>query len=295
MDEYAKASLEDGRSLDDDDHEFQDWVKSNRPEFGPLDRRKVERSLIEESATTRAKSEMQGKIDVITRKQKELELRPQVDRQVVDFTDKIIGMIDNDAIKSMRNDGLEAASSKYPLETAAYTESINQAAALAKDYLGFANNVSEYDQNNSNHAWLLDFINRNGEWFEQNGGDSRVRDGKTFVNRGRYAELARSGQAEKNWTFDNTDILDLIAANAVQSASGQIERTTKIAEQYGFVRSAQENSATGKKVGATLEQDVQPMTPPKSTPSVSPGSADTEPHDTQRPLGQDVLETLGMS
>lgn len=296
LDEYVQSGLNDdsGRAFDEHDSEFQDWMTRNRPEFTEGDRQKAVRSMIEESATKKARAEMEGQYADLERRQKVLETKPKIEETINAFRGNVYKLSGNEAIKVMNEKGYEEAVKKYPLEARIYNDSVTHASSLANEYLGFANGISSYDESNEDHVWLLNFINRNGEWFEDGGGKARTRDGKQFVSRAKYADLANNGQANDYWTFSHDDILDLLAANAVHHADASIKNALETAKAYGFEMPDHAVSAEEPKPEAQ-EEDIQPVNPPKSSPSPSPGTADREEVVDKNHPGIDVASVLGMS
>ena len=298
LEAYATTAIGDDpdRSFGEDDDQYQDWVSRNRPKFSENDRERAERTLIENRAYERAKTEVSSQYTELERRQKALEMKPQIDSRIESFGKSILSSSEVDAAKAIIKSGFDGAAEEFPLESSVYKDTINQAKNLAGEYLGFVHGLKEFDYNNSQHKWLLEFINHNGEWFEKNGGQSRTKDGKSFVSRARYSELHAAGKANDHWTFDHEDILDLLGANALHEANHHIESTNDTAKKYGFVRPAQGNSASRENQEAHMtdqHEDIQPMSPTISNPSVGPGNADSDTSSSVR-MGNDVLQTLGM-
>ena len=294
LEEYATTAIGDDpdRSFGEDDDQYQDWVSRNRPSFSENDRERAERTLIENRAYERAKNEVSSQYTELERRQKALEMKPQIDSKIESFGKSILSASEVDAAKAIIKSGFDGAAEEFPLESSVYRDTITQAKTLAGEYLGFVHGLKEFDYNNSQHKWLLEFINHNGEWFEKNGGQSRTKDGKSFVSRARYSELHAAGKANDHWTFDHDDILDLLGANALHEANHSIDSTNDTAKKYGFVRSAQGNSASGGNQ-EDQHEDIQPMNPTISNPSVGPGNADSDTSSSVR-MGNDVLQALGM-
>ena len=285
------------RSFDEDDMDYQDWVSRNRPRFTDKDRAKAEQLRTENRAYERARQEVTAEVSKLEKRQKALELKPKIDDQIDKFGKSILQNGDSDAVKAIAKKGFDATADSPPLESAVFKDTVERAKGLAGEYLGFANGLSEFDYNNPTHKWLLEFINHNGEWFEANGGEARNKSGKSFVNRAKYAELHAAGKSGSYWTFDHDDILHLLSANALHEANHQIKTTLDAAEKYGFVKqqrsvSAEEAKATSGQV--SHEEDLQPIHPPKATPSVGPGNADPHTSAENRSMGADVLQALGM-
>ena len=297
--EFAKNALEEEpeREFDEHDDEYNDWVQRNRPKFSDKDRKRVERVLVENRAYERAKEEVSSKYTELERRQKALELKPQIESRIASFEASILESSQHEAAKSIAKSGYESAKEEFPLESSVYSDTISNAKGLASEYLGFVHGLKEFDYNDPKHKWLLEFINHNGEWFEKNGGTARTRSGKSFVNRAKYAELHAAGKANSHWTWDHDDILDLLGANALHEADHHIKSTMDTAQKYGFVRPERNNSAEGEKTQASYEQqpeDIQPVNPPKATPSVGPGNADPDTSIAPEQIGGSLLSTLGM-
>jgi len=299
LEEYAKESMEEdpSRSFDDDDMEYQDWVQRNRPKFSDRDRKRVERVLIENNAYERAKEEVTNQYSELEKRQKALEVKPKVDSQIKSFEDSILKASSSDAAKSIIKSGYESTSDSYPLETAVLEDTVTRAKLLANEYLGFVHGLKEFDYNDPNHKWLLEFINNNGEWFEKNGGDAKDKGGKSFVSRARYAELHAAGKASTHWTFDHDDILNLLSTNALHEADFKIKSTLETAEKYGFTRVDTSNSASEPNQQEQVQEeepDIQPVYPPRASPSIGPGTADSGTSAQGQQMGTDVLSALGM-
>ncbi len=280
------------RTFGEDDEDYQSLLKT-KPRFDALDYKKIQRGMIEENVTEKVRKESEGKLAEVERKQKEIELKPAIDSVVSEFTTGLTSLLDDKADWRKTIKERPDAAAEFKMEESIREAKTAEAADLAREYTRFANQLSPFDASNPKHKWLLDFINRNGEYHAAHGGDARVRDGKTFVPRLKWAELARTNpEALKNhWTFSHRDVLTILALNTQADIERAIETERNRLKELGFERKPKAPSAQPPK------PDPQPLNPPKAKPTPAKGAAEApkpKVGQTQADTGIDVIATLGL-
>lgn len=251
--------------------EFKQFVANNQPKFS--NRRALEVSRIKDQAVDEAaqklRKETDDKLAEIRRKTYELETRPKVEKAVKEFEEALtsgqyavpegVSDIGNEVAKRIKEVGYDKALKEYPVEAPL----IKQSMAAAQEYLNIMNGLATVDFNNPTHSWLADFVEQQGNFFAQNAKPAqKVVDGRTFLPRAQFSELARTNpkEATRHWTFTDAQILEMIAVNGLVAAHSEVQRL----EQAGFKRE--------RKSAKPENQLPTPAPQPTPQPSLPTGS-----------------------
>lgn len=242
LDNYAAKAQEDpDRTLDSNDEEFMEFIQNNKPELSLSESKKLERMMWKEEAVNEARKAQEEHQRNLERKLHNLEARPRVENSLKEFESNLPNMIPDELGDSIREHGFDKAESENPYEISIIKDKLSSASNLAKEYLNISNGITDYDSNNSNHQWLLGFINNQAQYFKKNGGDELVRQdsvGNTaqFVTPTEYANLSNQGNTTGKWTFTPDDVLKMLGANAVKEAQDTIKSEEQRLTKMGFVR-----------------------------------------------------------
>jgi hypothetical protein len=299
LDNYAAKAQEDpDRTLDSNDEEFMDFIQNNKPELSLSESKKLERMMWKEEAVNEARKANEEDKRSLERKLHNLEARPRVENSLKEFESNLPNMIPDELGDSIREHGFDKAESENPYEISIIKEKLSSASGLAKEYLSISNGITDYDSNNSNHEWLLGFINNQAQYFQKNGGNELVRQdsvGNTaqFVTPTEYANLSKQGNTTGKWTFTPDDVLKMLGANAVKEAQDTIKSEEQRLTKMGFVRQKKTVAAEPKKK-EKQSPETKPITPPKSKSSAGPGATNNAAIEDPVAVGADILDILKM-
>lgn len=293
----AEATKDEGRTFDDQDQEFQRFLKSNKPALDPVERRKLDRQKLKEEAVAEFRSTHEAEVSENKRRLAAMEARPVLEQHLNEFEAGITTILEegegeaSEIVKSAKANGWQKTVEENPLFAPVIQQAKEQALTLAAEYLQIRNGTKAYDPKNKAHSFLADFIKGYGDHIAS--GPNRVRDGKTFLPMHDYNALAASDPeaAKKHWTIGDRSILEAIARNTKANVVSHIEAENKRLEKSGFVRQkkappAEAHGANGNGLPKTEKKisDASPATSPRVTSSPSPGLANS-----RAPLGRNAL------
>lgn len=312
------------RTFDENDDEFKDYVKENIPNFSMAERRSLERKMIAEEAREQAKKDLQVEQEEIKRKQRVLEVRPEIERGISQFSDAVNTVmaqplaegatsVIQPIIERAKEVGWKKALDEDPIHAPIVKNVQDAAVRRASEYLALVEQVKDFrpyaqelplDHPKNDHVWLLNFIRRQGEWLDKNGGDMRVRveeDGtqKTFVPMHVYGELTHKNpeEARNHWTFTPHDVLDMLAHNARVEAETMVKKDIERMEAAGYqrVKKEEKKSEVPKQETTTKKPAAEPKESgsPKATSSVAPGAGTPPPSNNQGAFSKEELKALG--
>lgn len=293
--EKLKAENPD-RTFDQDDADFQKFLRT-KPHLTPLDSKKVQRAIVEESVTTKLKAEQDTKNAEIERRQKAIELKPEIDDIEKQVRTGIAQAIEGDVGELIRKEGFEKAKELFPLDATIIEQTVNQAANLSREYTALAGGIKSFDATNPDHQWVLKFINEQGQIFSQKGGAARVdAKGRQFLSRADFSAATRNDPQvnDKYWTFSHRSIIEMIGINAKQQAEDRIKKTIEDAKRLGFERPTRKVSTDPKKPEKAEKPEPEPITPPKAGLKPSKGPATTKAKEANTGDSINIVEALGL-
>jgi hypothetical protein len=245
-----------------DESDVSTFAKENRPKWNPTERRRVERDMIAEQAVAKAREEFQPEVNRAQRKIREMELKPVEEKLAKLFEDTlskpmklgetVIEPVDTEVIRKLETEGYEAAEKAYPTEAPVIAESRKATAAWVR----IANGVEDFKPNDSTHAWLAMFLAQQGQAYQRMPKEIQIRDGRQFLPVHEFSAALQQdpmGARARYWTFNDEDVVDLIAGHA--------QRT--IQQQNDQLRAAGWERAPKKVSGTTV---TTPPAPVKETP-----------------------------
>jgi len=267
LDKYAQDSDED-RTFDEDDREFIEFINKNKPKVA--NQKRIEREMIADLAAQQVATEKESEIRDLKEKMRILETKPTVERKFSKFTKDLqeSGEVEDEFAQSI------------------YSQQLNQAENMGKEYLDLYYGMKTWDGNDPSQKWIVDFVTHQSNVFHNKGGKYLSRDGKTFLT---PADYATRGNPNTNWTFGPDDVLQMFNNYFTNTAKKQVETEYSRLEKMGFTKGKAKNSAKKGKA----KEEVTPITAPKAKTAKSPGAA--ESGDTEEvSFGEDLVKTLGM-
>ena len=162
------------------------------------------------------------------------------------------------------------------------SEMVSEFYALAGGLKKFNNDANT--EEGAMHKAIIEWIENECSEFAAKGGQYRIRDGKTFLDRTRYHSLP-AAQRAKFWTFSNDELVMIAQGTMKRSLQVQLAEHREHLKKMGFVQQARAAS-------------VPPAeTAPKPTPaqvrsSQAPGAAPAAPANEQG--SGSILGVLGI-
>lgn len=260
LDEFAAQNPD----LTEDDERLKSFIEKHRPEYTDADRRQIDRALLKEEVLNEARKETEGKLANAEREIRDLKVLPQITQELETFEVALTNALpENLRAKAMEKE-LEELDDEFPLEAPLARNVYDNTLVAANEFLELARGVKQYRPGeNETHEWLLRFINSQGDYFKQKGGEAIVRDGKRFVPRAEYTGDPAT------WTFSDKEVLDMLAANAEINLKNliEIEKTKhqKIASRF--------NTNTNQLNPVTPAE--QPTPSPRAPSRPAPGIGET--------------------
>lgn len=298
------------RTFDDLDEEWMKFRKQNAPPITQIERKKLERAQIEDNAVQRAREEQAAELASLRRQQRALELRPQLEKEVVEHATQIEKNLADDEIAKdilarVKEVGWEKTLQEDQIFAPMVKQAQEQSAQLATEFRMIMAGIKDPDGANPMHKWLWEFMQMN---YRQIAADEklRVRDGRTFLPRSEYFAVAAKDPAvdQKHFTISESEFLFLLANNTQNNIKRSIADRNNALKASGFERKPRATApppAATPPAGITKTETQKPATPPpaeahvspRATVSASPGAAQTGAT-SEISEGTRVLQTLGV-
>lgn len=279
-------------SIENNADEIEAYVSSNKPTLDPLDERRMERSLIREQAVSQIRSESDAKFRQLENKTRAIEERPKIQSESGQFRDSVLDAEGSEALSMIKEGKTKEALEQFPMEASVANEVTERVSKIYEDYMYYDRGLSSFEERRDSMEFLDKFLAEQGQFFAQNGGEGRVREGKQFLTVAEFNQRMHQdaqGTQARHWTFDSIDVRELLAASARQQIKTSISQMEDQISKYGFVRKPADSAPQRKN-----EPEVQAVTPPLAQVSAAPGSADpSEVSDPDHP-GTSVIDALGI-
>lgn len=309
LENATKAEGGADRTFDENDEDYQKFIRANRPDIDPLEWRGYEMAKIKDEAKAEAAQEAEAKFSArfeeTEQRQRVLEVTPVIRGRLAQFEQNIGALALADAqngtdtqlgsiIKVISEHGFEEALKRDPELAPIVLEEVQRGATAAAEFLALANSVKKYDAKNPDpmHTWLSAFIRRQGEIFEKDGGEHRYRMDpetgvkKTFAPRAKYNEIKTKTpeKAGDYWTFSDEDVVRLLETNTKILAENRVKKRADALAAAGYVRQPVTPAvvpngnpaaapATNGRPAPAAPAAPQPAGSPRATVTPSPGQA----------------------
>jgi hypothetical protein len=257
------------RTLDENDQEFRTLVRS-KPQLTQADNKRVLREIGAEEATAKVKKEITPKLEDIEVNQRAIAAEPRAKQASADIRKAVLHVIEeaggplSDAIKDKENQELA-------LERTVIEQELELTDRLSSEYVMFANRARRFDPKNELHVRLLQFVEEQERMMLQMNDPKVLMQGnKRFTSRAQFAELAKTDQkaAEKYWTFNHRDILNMLAAEAEQRIKDRVKEELDRATKLGLVKAPKQNSPPKEKEAEKKKEEEKPkITPSRTAPA----------------------------
>lgn len=211
-----------GENYDDDDYNPQDdpeyrrWANKNKP---PVDVDKLEAIRKEQwidDAKQRALTELRSEraeqdkaFQKYVEDQEREKLRPEVEREVTSFSDKLLADLDPAVTKAYANKkDWEKVEEDMPIEAPIVRQVLNEYTDKAEVLVSIASGITKIDPRNPTHASLKQFISSQAEYFAKQGAEKTTRGGKAFAHPRDFRD------PETQWTFAKDDMVKMLSKAA---------------------------------------------------------------------------------
>jgi hypothetical protein len=312
---FDKEMVEIQRKEPDTNLEDSDQFKSLVRAKPVLDQhiiKKVNREIGSREGQRRAQSEFAPKIESIEISQRRTELAPKFQKFVVEeFNPGVVQLIEADpkssmaeAIKVIKEKGIEAAREDFKLEAKIYQDVTAAAARRVEKFLLFKNNAMQLDPKlpDEDLGYVMQVVENEGrivaEYEAKNG---RIVDkARKFLPRTEF--IAMLGQSpdeaatldRRNWktksfcTLTDIIILDCLAKYTKNDIEFRIAKALEVAGEVGL-----ERRPRGKTTSTTTPPAKPPVeiNPPRSVPVAGNGAGKLPPPPKPRAQDIDVLAT----
>lgn len=269
--------------FDDENPEYQAWLKANAVRFTPAEREALTEARIREDVRAEVQKEQGAKINEVHDELFRRDEEPKVAKRANDFFNALCQSQFPDALKAvMSTKGRDAAKAELGLEYQ-ITERIFSTAASDIEELYRISTVNPrtgsplkpVDANNPQHQRLDSLVKTICEDFEREGGAERMKDGKRFVTRATFFQLSPAQQAQV-WTFGVDDIAERAKTYAGRACKQAIKVRHDELAAMGFRRQA----AAAPAAAPAVEHQSAPAMPRPS--AVPPAAKVTPPLDEER-------------
>lgn len=236
-DNAARTGADD---FDPDDTAYKAWVDKERPNLTATEVRQIERERGASVARREAEAKSQEVLDKTFRMVEAPRVKAEADAYFVNASTEAMP---DDLAKVFKEDKAKAAT-EFPFEYQIVEQEVDRHASVVEDMLALTRinpdtrrPLMAYDHSNPLHVAAAELINTVDAEFKKNGGDARVKGGKTFLPRAELASVPVADRA-KYWTFTANEIAHrstpLVKARIVAKIASEHERMKKL----GFNRRA---------------------------------------------------------
>lgn len=279
-DEWMKENRPNGLT-GEDDTEFVDFVKANKPSWSGSRQAITVQRLADERVNKileERSKETESKIELAQREAREAKILPAIEKQV--------HAVASEVEKELATDD--------EFEKPTYKQYADQCVDVTTTYLRFVNRLDSVSDKNprdlqEKHAWIIRFVGDQAEKFAAHGGQARVRNGRSFVTPLRLYEMQQANADTSGvWTFGSDDVVKMIKAQFVSDAKRVVTEEAQRLEKRGWTR------AKPASVPKQTEQP-KPTGGPKATATVSPGVVVANGDDDLNHPGKEIVRTLGLA
>lgn len=314
----SKVKAEDPeRTLDENDEAFQKFIEDHRPQVDQVELRGLEMEMVKAEAVAAAEKNIEAKmkadLEATRKRQASLELKPVIEKRLSQFQAAVEDLLVKtaepdsvipDIIKTIQEKGIEEALKTEPTFTPLIAARYQEGANAATEYMALVNQLKPYEPSNPTHQWIAGFIRDQGNYFERNGGDARIRkaeDGRelTFLPRAKFVQLVQQDPAAANshWTFTEDDVLGMLEVNTRHVIANEVKGLQQRLVASGYARppkaAGSTNGTPQPPAAKPPDQPPEPSTSPKAGASPAPGPA-VPGSPANRALTASELQALGI-
>jgi len=273
----AEASQKDpGAVFDEDNAEYQAWLKKNAVHFTPSEREALITARIREEVRRENDDKFAELQDDLFRRDEE----PKIASRGRSFFDELTKtQIPSEIRKAMETKG-DSAKAEYALEFNIADRVFQTAASDIEELVRISTinprtgrALKQVDPNNEQHVRLDRLVKVVCEDFERDGGAARMKDGKRFVTRAQFFRYSPE-QRNQVWTFEIPDIIERAKTYAGKAVAMAIKARHDELTALGFRR-----TPAAAPSAPTEHQSAPAMPRPSAVPpnaAVAPATIDED-------------------
>jgi len=262
LDKYA----EENEDADPSSEKFAKFKEENEPKLTPSERRRLERDMITERATSKAREEVTKEFEPVVRKLNEIETAPVLKGAVVSAVETLSKKPSNDhvpfdaeVVSKIQNMPYSQAAEEFPVEAPIVAGTLN----AVKEWTRIRSGVVSFSKESTTHQWLNQFLISESQKMLSLPKTEQVRDGRQFMPFGQYERLEATNlrEADKYFTFSDSEVSGMIARRGVVEYNRQLEKLQK----SGFERKTTEKKSSTSEVENKSEGQQTSAPSPKAT------------------------------
>jgi len=229
--DYINKRLEEDPDLElKDDEGYNTFVEAARPKINIKD---LEREKWTQAAEQRAMKRMQPEIQRLSREQTRIQNAP-VAKENIGRARKLMVEAIPEGMRKELYENAEDYAKRNPFEVNIVNTAVANGLALTQAFYDILYEIVDYNEQDSVHRALSEFINSEQESFIQSG--KTKRNGKLFVRRERFPHVPDEEKG-KYYTFTDDDIARLLAMRTKSTMEGQLDQMRNQFASAGYTRS----------------------------------------------------------
>lgn len=275
--EYLDTRLQNDpeASLDDTDHDYQNFLKRKKPKFTQDDLERVIELRTRRLAKQEAMDELKPELDAIKENQRKSQIKPVVDSLKQKTMSDIKSMVPDFIREKMDNEGAESAYESNPVEYEIVDRVVTTHQKTMFAFHEISNGLANYDPSNRDHVRLAGFL-------DQLESSMPEKDGKKFVGLVDYHNLSHKDKS-KAYTLTHEEIVDHANSSAKKYIAQELNAFEAKLRKSGYTKSGRQPVST--------QQSPAPK-PVKPQPRRGPSVATPQAESTQEK--NPVLSALGL-
>ena len=261
------------RKLDDNDAEFQTFLRNNKPDIDSTTLRRFERMKDKEEAIKEAAALLEAKFQ-----EKAVQERARAIESSVPLFDKHVEEI------AQQQGHLEPA--KELLGEKRVTAIVKKGDERYVEFMRLTDGQTQLSASNPSHIWLSSFMVEQENHFKKGPPERLTITGsnglpRTFIGRADYVQMLNTdpAAAARHWTFTDQQIAELIAWNTALEIQHETNEFNQRLAAAGYQRQPKTNEQTKPKATEQTTPPPQPasVSTPKAGASPAPGAGVTSP------------------
>ena len=270
---YIEKRLSEDPHADlSNDEDYQAFISKNRPEFSQIDIKKVDRERNISEAMKRIEQKQAPEKERARVEQERAKKEPTVLRKKAEFRNYSVNSIPEELAEQVKDEeSIKKFAETNPLEFQIVDNLTRELHNMGDTLLDITQNMVSYDESNTQHARLLNWVNQEQEQYIKTG--QTQHEGKTFMRRERYFRLPESKRAPY-YTWSDGDLIAILTMRAKQRINESLGMQRQLLEKSGYARQAQAQAPKAKAPAKRATPPAVSSTPrPGNTPDATPKTA----------------------
>lgn len=234
-------------NLNDDDYEYQNFLKRFKPKFEQDDFEKVIEARTLAKATEKVRSDMEPQLQELKRQQQKLEIAPRVSSLKGKSIEDIKGIIPEHIRKDIESVGAEQAFNNNPMEYEVVNNIITAHQDVVFAFHEISQGLEDYNPSNQTHVRLA-------TWLDQLQATMPDQDGRQYVRREEFYKLPAS-KKNSAYTLSDEDVVLRAHEAAGKFINYELNKLQQRMEKSGYVKSS------GNPAAQTIQPSPKPLKP----------------------------------